>query len=153
MVSSRRQRALQRLDYRPPLLRFGIGFHFRHIGEEIGSDVFVIRKKKSIAEIDGIIPNIAFVYLRGDLGPHLAVIVDVRVNTVGFYSDHFPMTNHDFPHPGRFLWDGLATTKRHVNSLQLSKTHIVNCARHALERMALGVCSGRFVYRCATATF
>jgi ornithine carbamoyltransferase len=62
------------------------------------------------------------------------VVVDVRVNTVGFYSDQFPMTNHDFPHPCRFLWDGLATAKRHVNSLQLSKTCIVNCGDMRLNR-------------------
>ena len=93
LLASRFQRDLARIAKLPPLLRFGIGSHFGHVGFEVDPCVFKVRKKEAISMIDGIIVNIAFVYhlehSRPDGGMEALVLLQL------FWADAYDLPEAD----------------------------------------------------------
>src|SRR5580700_4958926 len=72
-----RQRFLQRLHDGPPLLSLGVGGHPLPVCLRIIAVVFEIAEKKTIFEVDRVVPDIAIRELLQYLWPYLSVICPV----------------------------------------------------------------------------
>src|ERR1700752_350522 len=85
---------LHRLHDGPPFLSLGMSGHLVPVGLDVDAVVLEIAEEHSVFEINGIVPDLAFVDHAQDFRPDRCVIPLVTFLTSGLEPDHHSETLH-----------------------------------------------------------